>query len=56
MAPKRKNLAFRLVMIPALVAIVLAAAVWAASTLAKNNAAVPASTDAIYRAQFLNLF
>ena len=55
MAPKRNNLAFRLVMIPALVAIVLAAAVWAASTLAKNNA-VPASTDAIYRAQFLNLF
>jgi hypothetical protein len=49
------NFAVRLV-VGAFVPIVLAAALWAASTLAKNNAAVPTPTDAIYRAQYLNLF
>jgi hypothetical protein len=55
MAPKQGNFAVRLV-VGAFVSIVLAAALWAASTLAKNNAAVPTPTDAIYRAQYLNLF
>ena len=55
MAPKQGNFAVRLV-VGAFVSIVLAAVLWAASTLAKNNAAVPTPTDAIYRAQYLNLF
>jgi hypothetical protein len=55
MAQEPDSLAFRFAVVLALALIVLAATMWAPPNAA-NDTAVPIPTDAIYRAQHLNLF
>ena len=56
MAQEPDSLAFRFAVVLALALIILAATMWAAPPNAAKDKAVPIPTDAIYRAQHLNLF
>jgi hypothetical protein len=56
MAKKPHSLAFRFGVVLALALIVLAATMWAAAKHAAKDTAAPIPSDAIYRAQPLNLF
>ena len=56
MAQEPDSLAFRFAVVLALALIVLTATMWAAPPNATNDTAVPIPTEAIYRAQQLNLF
>ena len=57
MAQERDSLAFRVAVVFALAVIVLPVTTWAAPPLpAKDTAAPIPHSDAIYRAQHLNLF
>jgi hypothetical protein len=57
MAPEPDSLAFRFAMVLALAVIVLLVTTWAAPPYPANGTATPiARSDAIYRAQHLNLF
>ena len=56
MAQEPDSLAFRFAVVLALALIVLTATMWAAPPNATNDTAVPIPTEAIYRAQHLNLF
>jgi len=57
MAQEPDSLGFRFAVVLALALIVLAATMWAAPPNAANDAATPIPhSDAIYRAQHINLF
>jgi hypothetical protein len=57
MAQERDSLAFRVAVVLALAVIVLLVTTWAAPPLPANDPATPIPrSDAIYRAQHLNLF